>query len=100
MAVNKVILDGEILVDLTGDTATEADVAAGKLFHLPDGTPAAGTGTGGEGGSGEGKYFSYTVIGYPAIGSKTFLEHAQYIARLAFGVPAPQAEITAADASV
>ncbi len=47
MAVNKVILNGEPLIDLTEDTVTAADVAQGKTFHLPDGTQAVGTNKGG-----------------------------------------------------
>lgn len=46
MAYNKVVLaDGTVLVDLTGDDVTEADVASGKLFHKPDGTSGVGTST-------------------------------------------------------
>lgn len=42
--VNKVDLaDGSTLIDLTGDTATEADVKSGKTFHLASG--ATGTGS-------------------------------------------------------
>lgn len=43
MAVNKVILGNETLLDLTGDTATESDVVAGKSFHLSSGVLAVGT---------------------------------------------------------
>ena len=43
MAINKVIFGGDTLIDLTGDTVTEADVLSGKTFHLPSG--ASGTGT-------------------------------------------------------
>lgn len=45
--VNKVILGSETLFDLTGDTATAADVVAGKTFHLASGAPATGTGSSG-----------------------------------------------------
>ena len=41
--VNKVIYGGNTLIDLTGDTVTEADVLTGVKFHLPSG--ANGTGT-------------------------------------------------------
>ena len=34
-------------MDLTGDTATAADVAQGKTFHLASGAPATGTASGG-----------------------------------------------------
>lgn len=43
MAKNKVIYGGEVLIDLTGDTVTAADVLNGVTFHLPSG--ATGTGT-------------------------------------------------------
>lgn len=41
--VNKVILGNETLLDLTADTATAADVAQGKTFHLASGVAAVGT---------------------------------------------------------
>lgn len=47
MAVSKVAYDGHTLIDLTGDTATAADVATGKKFHLANGEQATGTNTGG-----------------------------------------------------
>ena len=40
--VNKVIYDGNVLIDLTSDTVTEEDVMEGKTFHLPDGTQGVG----------------------------------------------------------
>lgn len=40
--VNKVIFGGDVLIDLTGDTVTAADVQKGVKFHLPSG--ASGTG--------------------------------------------------------
>lgn len=46
---NKIIKDGTVLIDLTADTVTAADVAQGKTFHLPSGAPATGTATGGAG---------------------------------------------------
>lgn len=42
---NKVIYDGQVLIDLTGDTAVAADVASGKYFHLASGQRVAGTST-------------------------------------------------------
>ena len=45
MATNKVIINGATELDLTGDTATAADVAAGKTFHLASGAAAVGTAT-------------------------------------------------------
>lgn len=41
--VNKVIYDGDTLIDLTGDDVTAAHVLSGKKFHLPSG--AQGTGS-------------------------------------------------------
>ena len=40
--VNKVVLGDEVLLDLTADTATAADVAAGKTLHLATGARAVG----------------------------------------------------------
>lgn len=49
--VNKVVLGNETLLDLTADTATAADVAQGKTFHLASGVAAVGTASvGGSGG--------------------------------------------------
>lgn len=44
--VNKVVLSsGETLIDLSSDTATAADVASGKYFHLKTGQRVQGTNT-------------------------------------------------------
>lgn len=43
MNANKVILNGEVLMDLTMDTVTEEDVALGKTFHKADGSEAIGS---------------------------------------------------------
>lgn len=42
MANNKVIFNGETLIDLTGDNITESDVLEGKTFHLPSGEVGTG----------------------------------------------------------
>ena len=42
MATNKVILNGEVKIDLTKDTVTENDVVAGKTFHGADGVEKVG----------------------------------------------------------
>jgi len=47
MARNKIIYGNETLIDLSGDTAKESDVAQGKTFHKADGSQATGTATGG-----------------------------------------------------
>lgn len=43
MEANKIILNDEVLIDLSEDTATEEDVLEGKTFHKADGTQAIGT---------------------------------------------------------
>lgn len=40
---NKVIYGGEVVIDLTSDTATASSVLAGKTFHDASGAPATGT---------------------------------------------------------
>lgn len=42
---NKIIYGGNVLIDLTQDDITAADVQSGKKFHLPSGAPATGTNT-------------------------------------------------------
>lgn len=49
MAVNKVIYDGNTLIDLTPTTAEAADVAQGKYFVNVSGVLTVGTATGGGG---------------------------------------------------
>lgn len=41
--INKVIYDGDVLIDLTSDTITAADVINSKSFHLASGVTATGT---------------------------------------------------------
>lgn len=45
MAANKVILNGDTLIDLTQDTVIEENVAEGKVFHKANGEQAVGTAT-------------------------------------------------------
>lgn len=40
---NKVVYDGNTLIDLTNDDVTESDVLAGVYFHKADGTRSVGT---------------------------------------------------------
>ena len=47
MARNKIVYGNETLIDLSGDTVQESDVAQGKTFHKADGSQATGTATGG-----------------------------------------------------
>lgn len=42
---NKVIYNGNVLIDLTGDTAVASDVQSGKYFHLATGERVQGTST-------------------------------------------------------
>ena len=42
MAVSKVALNGTTLIDISGTTAVEADVAPGRIFFKADGTQATG----------------------------------------------------------
>ena len=41
--VNKVVYDGNTLIDLTQDTVTQSDVLSGKYVHLPDGSRVQGS---------------------------------------------------------
>lgn len=41
--VNKVVVNGETLIDLTNDTVTPEDVTEGVTFHMANGTEAVGT---------------------------------------------------------
>ena len=45
MVANKIILNGKILLDLSGDSATEPNVEIGKIFHKANGKQAVGAGT-------------------------------------------------------
>ena len=42
MNANKIILNDQVLIDLTQDTAVEEDVAKGKTFHKADGSVGVG----------------------------------------------------------
>ena len=43
MANNKIIFNGQTLIDLTGDTVSASDVLNGVTFHLPSGEAATGS---------------------------------------------------------
>lgn len=40
---NKIIYNGNVLIDISSDTVTVDDVVAGVTFHLRDGTTGTGT---------------------------------------------------------
>lgn len=46
MENNKIVYNGDTLIDLTNDTATEGDVLSGKTFHKANGEQAIGVGAG------------------------------------------------------
>jgi len=51
MSVNKVVCNGNTLIDLSGDTVTDAShIIAGMIGHLANGSQVTGTGSGGGGG--------------------------------------------------
>lgn len=68
MAYNKIVLaDGTILIDLTQDTVTSAaDIVAGKVGHLADGSIVTGTGSGG---GVDGDDLAYGATGGAVVGS-------------------------------
>ena len=43
MAVNKVVYNAKVLIDLTGDTVTAAKLAKGVTAHDKSGAPITGT---------------------------------------------------------
>ena len=43
MAYNKVVYDGNALIDLTSDTVTAATLVSGTTAHKADGTSVTGT---------------------------------------------------------
>lgn len=45
MAINKVVYNGNTLINLEPDDVSRADVAYGVTFHLPDGSTSTGTNT-------------------------------------------------------
>lgn len=47
MAVNKVVVNDETILDLTGDTVTAADLRAGVTAHAANGEQITGTALGG-----------------------------------------------------
>lgn len=43
MARNKIVVDGEVIIDLTGDTVEASSVLSGVVFHGKDGVQTEGT---------------------------------------------------------
>lgn len=69
MAINKVVLNEETLIDLSNDTVSEAQVLKGVTFHRPDGEIATGElePSSGGGGGGTGEYvplYKVSVVDY------------------------------------
>lgn len=61
MAYNKVVLKGQTLIDLTGDTVTPDTLAVGATAHDKTGAPIVGTMSGGGGGTGANTKYGATV---------------------------------------
>lgn len=64
--VNIVIYGNSTLIDLSQDTATQADVAQGKYFHLPTGERVQGTAIAIP--DGNNMSFGYTNVTLPYVG--------------------------------
>ena len=75
MAKNKVIYDGNTLIDLTDTTAEAADVAQGKYFYGRDGVRTEGTGSGGGTTANIGTASSFaatnSTLSFPVLGNPT-----------------------------
>jgi hypothetical protein len=62
MAKNKVIFNGQTIIDLSTDTVSSAaDIVSGKVGHLRDGTVVTGTGGGGSS--------NFTLLGTKSLGT-------------------------------
>lgn len=68
MAINKVVLGTETLIDLTDTTATAADVAQGTYFYTAAGVRTAGTSQGG-GIDGDNLAYGGAYVGTAVVGS-------------------------------
>lgn len=64
--VNKVVYGNSTLIDLSQDTATQADVAQGKYFHLPTGERVQGAATAIP--DGNNMSYGYTDVTLPYVG--------------------------------
>ena len=79
MAINKVIYQGNTLIDLTNDTVTPEALAEGVTAHSKSGEVITGTATGGAGGSGNLIEGTFTANGTyeadPVGGIKTYIDN-------------------------
>lgn len=82
MKANKIIINDEVLIDLTSDTATESDVASGKTFHKADGNIAVGTAISSDGLSINGIVREYEILAGENVSAGDFVE---FVAKWAAG---------------
>ena len=61
---NKIIYNGDVLIDISSDTVTVDDVSYGITFHLKNGEPATGTLANGDSLS----YGVEPLVGYAIVG--------------------------------
>lgn len=86
--VNKVVLGSSTLIDLTTDTATASDVAAGKYFHLATGERVAGTASGGGGST----YRLDNIVQEQTVACTTLLMNNAYFGFIQNGTPVDNSE--------
>ena len=87
MAKNKVVYNGQTLIDLTDTTATAADVASGKYFYTNAGVRTQGTASGGaptvatatKSPSSSSSSISFTVSGEPIMFSIHLSKDGSYL---------------------
>ena len=71
MAKNKIVINGVVQIDLTGDNVTAANVDKDVIFHLPDGTIGTGTSTK------DADTSDATLLDAEAASGKTFYKNGQ-----------------------
>ena len=67
---NKIIYNGDVLIDISSDTVTVDDVSYGITFHLKNGEPATGTLANGDNLS----YGSAPYVGTAKVGQSALCE--------------------------